>query len=342
MPVEIFAYSTLREPPQPDFPHQPVFARDHNTPGFGEHLIALVGELLGSGDGNISPSLYGICRHLQRSRHLIAMKVDGEHVEAIAPWAWAANAILFLPDRSIRDPNGAVLDDPDTRLPDENAQLPFPPDARQRKEQNELLLRNRLIDVPETLPPVIGESEVEFRSADEVAWRMLALFVVAVRAESLANGSPIPVEALRGKSPLSFQSLSPWETRFLETESPPEEDVSAAGWRYESLATLQWAVGRLTELPFPDQIGDVPTVAQSMIAQPARELVQSAALRPAAELLDALDLNFRLLWAARDAAVRATDPPAGIEGGVITERQHALNWLTCFESADWDDVDIPT
>lgn len=342
MPVEIFAYSTLREPPLPDFPHEPVLMRNHHSSGFDEHLMELVKNLFEASEGVISQSVYGICRHLQRSHHLIAFKVDGEHVEAIAPWAWAANAVLFLPDRSIRDPNGAVLYDPESRLPDDAAQLPFPVDARQRKEQNELLLRNRLIDLPDTLPPVVGETEVVLRSADDVAWRMLALFVVAVRAESLANGSPIPIESLREKSPLSFQAITPWEERFLESDSPPQEDVSAAGWRYESLTTLQWVLGMQSELPFADDLCDVPEAARRMIAHPAREMVQAARLRPAAEVLDALDLNYRLLWTARAAAVNSSDPPAGIVGGVVTERQHALNWLTCFEYADWDDVDIPS
>ena len=342
MPIELFAYCTHRDPPEPEFPHDLVFVRDYSTAGFVEHLMGLVKELFEAADGTISQTVYSVCRHLQRTNALVAFKVDGEHVEAIAPWAWRANAILFLPDRSIRDPNGAVLYDPATDEPDPNAQLPFLPDARQRKAQSEIDLRNRLIDTPETLPPVISEFEVTLRSADDVAWRALALFIVAVRAESLASGKPIPIQALREKSPLSFQALTSWERRFLEDDSPPESTVSAAGWRYESLAALQWALGMQTTLPFADKICDVPEAARLMIALPAREMIESATLRPTGEILDALDFNYRLLWGARDSATRQSEPPAGIDGGVITERQHALNWLTFFENADWDDVDIPT
>jgi hypothetical protein len=343
MPIEIFAYCTHRDPPEPDFPHEPVFVRDYSTAGFVEHLMGLVGTLFeAANEGSISQSVFGVCRHFQRTNVLAAMKVDGEHMEAIAPWAWKSNAILRLPDGSVRDPNGAVLYDPDTQEPDPNAQLPFLPDARQRKAQSEINLRNRLIDVPDTLPPVVSESEVTLRSADDVAWRALALFIVAVRAESLASGKPIPIEALRQKSPLAFQALTAWEQEFLASDSPPEADVSAAGWRYEALSALQWAIGMHSELPFPDKICDVPEAARLMIAVPAREMIESAKLRPTSEILDALDLNYRLLWAARDSASRQSEPPGGIEGGVITERQHAINWLTYFENADWDDVDIPS
>jgi hypothetical protein len=342
MPIEIFAYCTHRDPVEPDFPHEPVFVRDGSTAGFDDHLGYLIRDLFEKSEGEISQAVYGLCRHLQRTNVIVAFKVDGEHVEAIAPWAWKSNAVLFLPDRSIRDPNGAVLLDPDSKQPDEHAQLPFLPDARQRKAQSEVLLRNRLIDTPEILPPVVSEFEVTLRSADDVAWRMLALFIVAVRAESLANEQPIPVATLQEKSPLAFKALTRWEANFLKNESPDEDDVIAAGWRYEALAALQWAVGMHAELKFPDEICDVPEVAKQMIAQPDRQLIEVARLRPTAELLDALDLNYRLLWAARDATTQGQEPPAGIVGGAVTERQHALNWLTCFEHADWDDVDIPS
>ncbi|KAA5547239.1 DUF4272 domain-containing protein [Roseiconus nitratireducens] len=342
MPVEIFAYCTHRQPPPIEFPHEPVFIRDDATPGFSDHLIKLVTDLFESAGESISPALYALCRHVQRTNVLVAFKVDGEHLEAIAPWAWDSNAILFLPDRSIRDPNGAKLYDPDSQGPDPDAQIPFLPDARQRKAQSELQLRNRLINTPETLPPVVSELEVTMRPPDEVAWRMLALFIVAVRAESLASGKPIPTEALREKSPLAFQGLSPWEQQFLQSESPDSQDVVAAGWRYEALAALQWACQLQPTLPFPDAICDVPETARRMIAQSERELIESIQLRPTDQILDGLDLNFRLLWAAREAIQKQQTPPAGLEGGVITERQHALNWLTCFEHADWDDVDIPS
>lgn len=342
MPIEVFAYCTHRDPPEPDFPHERVTVRDYSTQGFVEHLMEIVGDLFQAADGQISQTVYAVCRHLQRTNLLVGFKVDSEHLEAIAPWAWKSNAILFMPDRSIRDPNGAVLYDPTTKEPDANAQLPFLPNARQRKAQSELSLRNRLIDIPESLPPVTCDFEVTLRSADDVVWRCLALFVVAVRAESLANGKPIPIEALREKSPLAFQSLTPWEETFLADDAPPESSVSAAGWRYEALSALQWALGMTTELPFPDKICDVPEAARRMIAMPAREMIETATLRPTNEILDALDVNYRLLWAARDATTRQTEPPAGIEGGVISERQHALNWLTYFENADWDDVDIPS
>jgi hypothetical protein len=71
-------------------------------------------------------------------------------------------------------------------------------------------------------------------------------------------------------------------------------------------------------------------------------ILDGASLRPAGELLDALDLHLRLHWAARQARLDKREAPAGLDEGVIRERHHALNWLVRFENADWDDIDTPT
>ena len=59
-------------------------------------------------------------------------------------------------------------------------------------------------------------------------------------------------------------------------------------------------------------------------------------------ILDALDLHYRLDWAPTDARINTRAAPASLEAGVVFERHHALNWLTCFGDADGDDVQTPT
>jgi hypothetical protein len=108
------------------------------------------------------------------------------------------------------------------------------------------------------------------------------------------------------------------------------------------LALLQWVLGLADDLPFPSKICDVPQVARTALAGNKAKFIEAAALRPVADVLDALDLHFRLHWAARQAGLDKRQPPAGLDAGGIQERHHALNWLTRFEDNDWDDVDTPT
>lgn len=283
-----------------------------------------------------------ILQHLQRCRHVVTLASPNGMDDALAAWAWTHNAILYDATHHFRDPDGHLLLADDATPPDAAAQLPYPADARQRKAQNDLLLRNRLIDCPETLPPVVGEDEVKLRDAAEIAERALALFLIAVRAESIAKEQPLAPELLREKAPRGWSALSPWEAAFMQQPQPHENDVGAAGWRYEALFALQWALGLQPALPFPDDLCDVPTVATQMIAQGEADFCREATRRGTAELLDALDLHQRLLWAARQAYHDGTPPPAAINGHVIAQRQHALNWLTNPDGPDWDEVDTPT
>ena len=347
MPQQIHAYSTLRTPVDPNFPCESLqheHRLDANLPG---NLQGLMGLVMDGGNREMTQSLYAVMRHIERVRRHYRFVVADAELQPMSKWAWQSNSILVYPDRSVRDPAGHRLVDAETGLPDADAKIPFPVDARERKGVSEQTLRNRLIDTPETLPPVISELEVEFRDADEVAWRCLALFMVAVRAESLSAGKPIPIDKLREKSPMAFEALTPNEASFLNTDEPDPQSIVNFLWRYEALFTLQWALGMHSQMPFPDEICDVPKVAEFQIAQPNRLQVSEARLRQGSsracqEILDALDMNFRLLWAARNAKVHHQPPPAAIDGGVLSERQHALNWLIQFENADWDDVDIPS
>ena len=113
-------------------------------------------------------------------------------------------------------------------------------------------------------------------------------------------------------------------------------------WRYEAVVPLAWAVGSLEALPFPSRVCDVPALAKMIFGVDAGSFIPGARLRGAGEMLDALDLTFRLHWATTDARVKNAAVPAGVEPGVVAERHYALNWLTCFEGADWDDVTTPT
>ena len=86
----------------------------------------------------------------------------------------------------------------------------------------------------------------------------------------------------------------------------------------------------------------MPALAKTVLSVDLERFVPEASLRPVGELLDALDTTFCLHWVTTEASVRKVQPPAGLEPGVISERHHALNWLTRFEDADWDEVTTPT
>jgi len=131
------------------------------------------------------------------------------------------------------------------------------------------------------------------------------------------------------------------ELQFLNRQ-PSLEEANELVWRYEAIQVLRWALGQQATLPFPDEVCDVPGMTEWLFQSQSAEFISQAKLRTTPEVLDAVDLNHRMLWAARDAATHQRPAPAGLDGFILSERQQALNWLIQFEEADWDQVDIPT
>jgi len=340
MAILINAYCTVRHLPPLEFPHRVHGQRDRRDAELAEHLRGFVGYVLRDED-ELTKRRYHIVRHIERVRHHLSLDVADEALDAFASWAERANAIAFLPDGTVRDPTGAVLLYPGATEPDAGAVMPYPADSRRRKDANQRRLRDSGFPVLESLPPVVGEDEIEPQPAAEVARRAMALAVVAIRGESLASDSGLSVAEIRNRLPLGFDALSPNERLFIEAASPTQQQVLDATWRYEALSALQWALALVDALPFPSTICDVPRTARIMLdADPAR-FAESTRLRPAADLLDALDLHYRLHWVIREAQQRSRDLPGAVEAGVVAERHYALNWLLLAD-AGWDDVDTPT
>lgn len=335
------AYSTLTTVAAPSFAHRMEGRRDESDPEMRRQLDGLLHYLQSLGDGKMTSIRYHAMRHIQRTRHQFSFAVSRQHTAALTEWALQANALLLLPDGQLRDPHWKVLVSSTDGGAESEAAVPFPAEARQRKAATEATLAARGLHPAATLPPLLGVAELRLRSAAEVGSRAVALLAVALRAESLAAGKPVPVAELEQKLPGVRQALSPQETAFLQNEQPSEAELTQFSWRYESLLTLEWALG-LADLPWPDGPCDAATTSRTLLERAEEAVGAKALLRPGAEILDALDLHYRLHWLVRQSRIDGQALPAGLDAGVVAERHHALNWLTRFENADWDETDTPT
>jgi hypothetical protein len=335
------AYCTLATVPEPPFPHRLHGRRDDTDPEMRSQLGGLLHYLQSLGSGKMTTSRYHAMRHVQRTRHQFSFSASRQHTAALAEWALQANALLLLPDGQLRDPQLKVLVSSADGTAEAGAEVPFPAEAWQRKAATEATLAARGLHPAATLPPVVAGPELRLRTAAEVGPRAIALLAVALRAESLAAGNPLPVAELEQKLPGVRRALSPMETVFLQEEQPVDAELTRFSWRYESLLALEWALG-LAELPWPDGPCDAAATSRTLLERAEEVVGAKARLRPAAEILDALDLHYRLHWLVRQSRIDGKPLPAGVDAGVVAERHHALNWLSCFENSDWDDTDTPT
>lgn len=338
----INAYCSIHTLPALDFPHTIQGKRDKSNPALDEHLRGFAGWVRSLSGGEMTKARHDVLRHIQKVQHHVSLLIQPNNMVRFSDWAVEANAIAFLPNGFITDPAGAVLLSPDGADDNTDAAVPYPHIAHLRKTQTEDLLANRDLRATSGLPPVIAETEVVLRSEGAIVERLMALFAVAVRAESVASKSPMPSDEIMQRIGLADSALSPLERKFIMDRLPTQKDTVQFAWCYECALTLAWAVGVVDKLPFPGATCDVDLLAQKLLKLGVGGVNAVAKLRPTSELLDSLDLHQRLHWITRQAKVAKKEAPAGLVPGVIQERHRALNWLVQFENAHWDDVDTPT
>jgi hypothetical protein len=225
--------------------------------------------------------------------------------------------------QQLLDAAGNVVLAPDGRS-DPAAKIWVSASALARKQRSEERLLSLGARLPREVPPFEGNEEALFREPAEVARRCFALFAVALVSEGLPGAealSQLTAAGLEG-------SLSRRERAFLSGGSAA--DAVQFGWMYECLWPLLWALGKVEVLHTPSAACDVPRAAQRMTAGTAKEFVESARLRPSAELLDEADFHLR---------ANAASPP-GFDAGVLYERCRAFAWLTRQLQAEWDQVRV--
>jgi hypothetical protein len=222
---------------------------------------------------------------------------------------------------------------------DPQARVPRPADARRRRERTVAdLVAQGLREVP--IPAEIGEREVVWREPSEVARRALALGVVAVYGSMAQAGHPVTLAQLRELWGPGVFALTAHERSSIATGAPLS--TLRLSWRMESMATLMWALGWYEDpLPLDRQLEGEP-FAEIARARARDEAIASARLRPAGEILDLLDAVVCRRWFCVDARQKGQPLPAGLEPVVLLERHYALQWLTRYGGAEWDEVQCPT
>lgn len=337
------AYATVRDLPPMDFPHETLGRRDLSDPELAPHLEGFIGYVMSRGDGQMNATRYHVWRHLQRVRNHVSFEVVTFDLPDVEAWALAANAVLFLPDGSVRAPDMAILMSAGGES-DPSATLPYPPDAVARRARTLDRLAGTDLTPPASMPPAIGEAEVVLKSPADVLRRALALFYVAARGQAHETGTnPIPAGSPT-ENPVGLAALSERET--AQVEAVPAEEGAAMTWRYEAANTLLWALGfEAAEVADSGQLIDVDALWLSVAAL-ARDANAGATarLRPAGEILDALDRTWREHWIVRQARQKGVSS-GSLNGDVIMERHVALNWLTGFQNdrdTAWDAIDTPT
>jgi hypothetical protein len=259
----------------------------------------------------------------------------------------------FDEEADVLGPVAAMIEDRvQVRLPEPEERYEATPHQTARYARVLEELRRRRVPTLTYALHVDDDDAITLREPAEVARRVLVLGAVTQRADGGEREQCL--EWLREHD--LDEHLSPKEREFLESEPADPDQARKLLWRLEGQWALLWALGHL-ELPWPAGFCDVPLLMKTLRGLTRDpDFVTTARLRPKSEILDALQLTLLQHRAIRDAHIHCRTVPADLDWsgnapmqpttasaavGVVAERHHALNWLTRFGDADWDDVDTP-
>lgn len=207
-----------------------------------------------------------------------------------------------------------------------------------RKARSLKIVKKKGIAFIEHLPVLPSRKDIKPRRSLEVAQRALGLVLVCAKSDRLA---PEELENLRKKySPDEF--LTPEEKRFVDNPNPTPQDFMQWSWRYEALWVLFWALGFLPELGAPEQMCDTSLLLPHLLKRTRAEFLSDASLRDLNEILDQCDLVYRFHWACVNARVTGESGAGNLLADAVVEWHYALNWLTRYMEAEWDDVSTDT
>jgi hypothetical protein len=214
---------------------------------------------------------------------------------------------------------------------------PTPRQLNRRKQSGETI-RALGLPVLDGLPVLEDEDDAETRSVPATVRRLLCVLICAVKAESEDD------EELT-RSLIAQYRIGEWfspEERAYVAKCPATDAERAKfGWRYECAHVLAWWLGYLDELPPANTQADPGAIVRAVKDRGVDELIALAKPRPLSVLLDAVDLTYRLHWAAIELRLKGRTH-AAVNEEIIMERHYALNWLICYQDAEWDDVPTDT
>ncbi len=282
---------------------------------------------------------FHIIRRVQRTSTVLSLVPskdwNDESRQLVRKLAAEFKAVVFSSDQTVTDHDLRTMSGPEENRDPKATMLEYD-SALARRTRSFQFLQEKNLKVPTGHPVVVADEEVRFRSAKEIADRALVLAIVAAHA-----GEPNP-EFVRDliRSLDLAKAVSPDERAFLRKAKPDAEEAHSLTWRYEACYALLWSVGLEDELPFPTDQCDANKIVELLLDPEVKQKVAKAKLRPTSEILDAVDLTYRLAWIGQNA--RMNNQPEPISPDVVLERHYAFCWLIRHFNRDWDDVSPDT
>lgn len=185
---------------------------------------------------------------------------------------------------------------------------------------------------PMNVPPIDPSDHKHLRHAAEIVDRLVIQFALGGLAHDADPGELLKWLHSEG-IPLSEVDLRMFSGDLSDAES------NECSWKTESVVTLAWAGGIVSELDKPSKMTDwsefFPLIPPEV---PMRKFRRQFKLRSTDELLQAVDVYYLLHAALRHTARFSPDGP---QLAIVQERRHALEWVVD-PGVAWEEVSLDT
>lgn len=192
------------------------------------------------------------------------------------------------------------------------------------------------LDLPaiDHLPTLETEDELSPQNAPDVARRCIV--ITHVIGIGFGGDRKKIRDAITGFGLMDYTSAH--EKDLISRDEHTEQEKIDAQWLVECMQSFAWCLGLDTLDPLQYCADDLSSKFPAPFTDPSN-FIQTATLRPFAEIYRQADLHYRLHWAARNARVSGGEFP--VREGLLRERRRALDWVIGVE-ADWDEVPLDT
>ncbi len=210
--------------------------------------------------------------------------------------------------------------------------------AIERKQNTERILKSLNIPFIDHLPLIEEDDEAKIRTPQEIAKRILVLTYLSYVSEEPDDREKV-ITFLKEQE--LWDSVSNNEKVLFKKELSDQDYINIS-WRSEGIWLLLWVINKVDTIDLPNEevsITDILELLPEFMID-TKDFVKCATIKSVSEILDLLDLIYRLHWATRHTELNNLDTLA-LNSSIIQERHYAINWVTYYE-VNWDDITTDT
>lgn len=211
-------------------------------------------------------------------------------------------------------------------------------ETEERKNKSEKIISNLGFLVDPNLPLSPLEKHTKIRTPIEILYRSLSLLPVCLNTIEDDGESKKTAETLGYHFKLG-DHITEKERQFLMKSELTYEDQVLLSWRIESIQTLLWALGFISELKPLNEVYSIDEAVELIFSmgRDVNDYLKHIKMRTKKELLDNLDLYYRLHIVCSELRSKNIENNV-LTSDIIYERHYALSWITYQNNEEWDKI----